>query len=852
MIMADVFNQTFASFASLADRYCLFVKISEPRLSRKQAIFIQAVISFQTLSLLVPIDDAEGLPWNYSSLGWLWKAIHLTVRPDSLVVFLSNSHANLTMFFSAVLALLLLTFYLVSAPLFSLSNIDFTKLISLPHKSRSRLLVKLHCFIRTVVADLLLIPFCFGAIRASKGSPYITSDYSPLYCLVLVGYLPVVLLHTFSLVRVNWTESFESISSPLISVGKAAGLIVLCVVTAVIDYPKHKILYSALLIIIGFSYCYVIAVRRPYYKSKLNLMCLVQGFIVMLAGCCFITTTLLEVDSPDGGFTTLLFLVPLLPMLYLAHALMNSIRDKSLSVTSITSPYSLELLLREEAKKAASVHEETIIEPDSRLLYLIYKTMQANKQDPVVLVWVLNYALLTQDRFFLKKILASLAKLRSNWLVRPHVLHSKYRVIGFLDTFPEENEAYRFTAFKDELAALLGLDQAATMTTIDFYEELGRPSPQFTRLEKLVNSLRRRMVTCRSSYENLLRTYNHDITLLEYFGGYLASIENSLKADEYAGLALKQRSDAVLHRRSRAVLSYFDPSNCVFIVSLESEDIGLITWVNNPDVLGYTQGELLDGNIRSILPSSVAFDLKSVTTQLNFGEISTSLFKDKAGYIVPGTTKCALINESSGNLSILFAIKPNDIEGEFALVHEETSSLLCRVTPTQTKGFDAYLKLELNVAQDDLTKPWFMFNQHELKDDVVLAEDAEQSLISVSLLDTFFKAQVPGVRLKRMVESRMSTFGFDRVVRDKGVELVSTSQVVTTFQLLAPVKEQAEGSEGPIEQQPDIVFKEALTGSSRSTSLSQLAERRAHVVKQRLLRCIRLLKVSFLFTVTSI
>jgi hypothetical protein len=851
-ILSEAFSQILASFSSLADRYCLFVKITEPKLSRRQAIFIQAVITFQTLSLLVPIDDAEGLPWNYSSLGLFWTAIHMTVRPDSLVVFLSNSQANLTIFFSAILALLLLTFYLVSASLFSLSDIDFIKLISQPHKSRSRLVVKLHCFIRTVVADLLLIPFCFGAIRASKGSPYIASDYSAPYCLVLVGYLPIVLLHTLSLVRINWNESFESISSPFITVVKAAWFMVLCVVTAVIDYPKHKILYSALLIILGFSYCCAIAVRRPYYKAKLNLICLVQGFIVLLAGCCFITTTLLEVDSPEGGFTTLLFFVPLVPMLYLAYTLMSSFRATSLVVTSIVNPYSLELLLREEAKKA-SLDEATVLEPDSCLLYLINETMKTNKQDPFLLIWVLNYALLIQDRFLLKKFLASLAKFRSSWVVRPHVLHSKYRVTDFLDKFPDEKEAYNFAAFKDELATLLSLDEAATMTTLDFYEELGKPSPKFTRLEELVNRLRMKMVVCKGKYKNLLRNYSKDISILEYYAGYLASIENSLKADQYVALALKQKQDGELHRRNRAELSYFDLSNCIFIVSLESEDLGLITWVNKPDLLGYTQNDLLESDIHKLLPSSIAFDLKSVTTQLDFAKISTSLFKDKAGYIVPGTTKCALINELVGDLSLLFTFKPNDLEGEFALVHEETSSLLSRVTPTQTEGLDKYLKEELSLAQDDLTKPWFMFNQHELMDEFVLAEDAEQNLLSVSILDTFFKAQVTGVRLKRMLRSRMSVFGSEQLLKGKSGELVSTSHAITTFQLLAPVKEEAEGgSEGPVEQEPDIVEKEVHSSSSRSTSVSQLAEKRSSLVKRRLLRCIRLLKVSFVLTVRSI
>jgi hypothetical protein len=685
-ILTEAISKKVSSFFGLTNRYCLYVKLMEPRRTKKVALFIEGFITLQVLSILIPMDVNEGLPWNYSNLGWVWAVGHIAVRIDSLITFLSSTHSAVAILMATVLAALVLSLYLVAAPIFSSTNLEFDELLrKRAHQSHSR--VKLHCCIRTIAVEMLLIPLTFGTLRTTKGSPDNSADHSQLFILLFVAYIPFVLIHVLSLVRINWSEGFASISSPVLNLGRTAHLFGLALVTSMMRYADSPLLFSAVLLLIGLSYFVFIGLRRPYFKRQLNYLCLVQGCLVIYSSCCIVVTGLIHIESPREGFTSILFFVPLGPMLYLVYALMEYLEARALRAHAVSSAYSLEFLLRDKAEKAENVPEgeRVAIEPDGKINQLITDSLAKYKQDPLMLIWIIHYCMLGKDLVFLKKTLASLARFKQNWLFKHQVAYTNHIAIDWLHSFPHESEPYNFAVFKDQLQDILRMDEDATMTTLEFYEELSKSRPQFTRLERLAMEMRQKMKVCKANYKSIMKAHSKDTVILEYYAGYLAAVESSNKAEEYANLVLKKKNEdkRLSIRSSKAVdLNYFDMNNCIFIVSLEGESQGLVTWVHNADILGYTQFELLNSNFNQLVPPSIAFDIKTDATQMAFDSISPSVFLHKNHTLVNGWVRCSLINETDGSLTVLFYLKPSyEPESEYALVDNAYSTLHYQVSP---------------------------------------------------------------------------------------------------------------------------------------------------------------------------
>lgn len=664
--LTGLFRRLAVAAVKAVDRYCLYLKLVEPRKTKRVALALEVVTTVQILTLLIPIDKAEGLPWNYSNMGWLWYILHIVVRPDSIVLYLTGSHSTLMILWSTTLVFLFLTACFVAAPLLRLPDFQFENCLRDANKTRPGFKVGLHFGVRLLALEVLLIPLIFGTLRAIEGSPAANpnietlKDHSPVFTLLYIVYLPFVVLHHTIESRLTWTDSYTSVSSPLISLTREIFLISLSLASAGLDYSRKPIIYTSVFLGIGAGYLLVIATKRPYFKFKMNFVCFVQGLVVVHASVCLFLTKFLAVNSPREGFTTVLFFVPVGLMVYLSATLMRWLEERDLAADKLTSSVMLEMKLKEEVKKHLRRSDDTYLLPSDKTKGFISEATLKYGQSPYVLISLLNFSMLTGDRLYLKQTLASLAKLPYSWLSTVHILYARRASLDWLLTFPEEAWSYSFISYKDRLKAVLTTDELTSSTTLAFYEELMNPKPTFKRLETLANQMKMQMWRCNRDYRSIIKLVETDPSLLMSLSGYLAAVENSHEAEKYATLAYKlSKKHGSLLDSKPSDLSYLDMTSCFISVSLDDQHVGKVNWMHNSDLLGYTQIELMDFNLTQLLPSDFAFDFRHQALQIDFNVCGTSVFIDKHGRLIEGLMKCALVNEADGKLAVLFIMKPN-------------------------------------------------------------------------------------------------------------------------------------------------------------------------------------------------
>lgn len=601
------FTTTYTQVLQTIGKYLLHVNLNERPFSKKAVLILKAISSLQILTLLVPMGSAYGLPWNYSNMQWMWIAMHGVVRPDSVGTILFQSQIPILSFFGSfcILYFALLAIFVLKIRTLVNSEESFNGKGNSSSSDQS--IAKFQQSLRIVVGDLLQIPILSHSISSLTHLNKTYADeveISNYFCLIILIFIPILILHHYCFVRIRWNDGYNSISSPFMRAWESLYISGLCVICASIDYNKQPLLYSLLLM--GFSCLYMISFcsRRPYFKSQLNYICLAQGVMVLYCGIILCLSQLYSLNDQNQSFATLVFFLPLSPILYLSKYYLQHLDEKSSEVTLIKKAYDLEFFLKQDVKMRLNDSDEVV--ENGLIIDHIKKAMKLFKDDTIVTIWILNFYIITDKRVLAKALLALLMKFQDNLLYVSHVYYTRHYVMNWLCQFPEEQVAYSFIKYKERLEEMLKKDEVTCRVCFSLYEELGRKQPNFRKLERLAVSLAKKMKDCKLTYKKVIGAHGNYPTLIEWFAGYLENIENNPKHKAYTRKAYEARDERDrINRSKNEDFSYLDMENTLLIVSLEHSNYGIITWGHNTENLGYSKLELIDGKISQLLEKSL-------------------------------------------------------------------------------------------------------------------------------------------------------------------------------------------------------------------------------------------------------
>jgi hypothetical protein len=309
---------------------------------------------------------------------------------------------------------------------------------------------------------------------------------------------------------------------------------------------------------------------------------------------------------------------------------------------------------------------------------------EVNQEEPFFVLWLVYFFQAMNYKISIKILISTLEYHLSSNLLFTYVNLLKDDLRELVINDPDENEAFNYICFTQNIAELLQLDEITCQSSKSFYRGLLANSPDSKSLSNLILKMTQNITTTENYYEYILSNFNRNPLPLHYYSGFLDVIKSSLKHKEVDFLAANSLDELKRMSKFDNDLKFFENDSCKMIVNLEQKNRGQILCITNSNIYGYNDTFLTGTEFRQMIPEPVrkmhdAFFLRLFDIWSTHSVLTRNVdvfVLDKEGFIVASIYKGRMTNLLSGELVVLTGLKPDKDGIEIAFLDQEGRYLL--------------------------------------------------------------------------------------------------------------------------------------------------------------------------------
>lgn len=665
-------------------RYYFFYRKHFLPYNLKWTLFCHFLEIIQLLALLIPKDSARALPWNYSICGPIWEVLSFISLPDVLLEQLHVAPELVTALYAIVVGSKVIIGIAMAV---LLGCMDSQKFAATVNESRTNLLQK----------PLFLLNYLLNLLFRVLFIPIIAfwmSQISNMQATYHLAYIGLVLLAVGSRVvdtayigNTTWfQEDLESIAVCSDRIYLFLAKLVHVFICSAVDFKANSYYFSAGLMATGLYSVIKVIFKVPFHDVKMNCLVLIKAEISLWGGACLLLGNW-DHSAQEMMKATLLFFL-LLPgftvllIAQLAKKLKNALYAEY-PMPLYQVEHCVRLLLKTNDASMNSIDEVF------RKAFLLYPS------SPQLVVWSLYYYQHFKDVTFVQVSMSRLLKQPWGLIYFVECLYCVFVVEDWLHSLPDQAEVLSFMTFQHAMKRATEADNEASRAHYELFTELATKSPNLLRVTHLAANLGKQMKRCTLIYRQMLKSHPNSSEILQRFSSFLGTLSSSKAAFKYYTLA--QREISRVHaKRSDQSVDLYDPNCMVVVMSLEKASLGLITWAQNSELLGFSRQEVIGADHSAVVPAPIKAThigkLKRITEFRHHHPVYESkhilYFANREGFLVGAYWKVRLINmPGSGDMSIIAALKKRKDAPAIAFIGEDLSSVVAMVMFTQTKAF---------------------------------------------------------------------------------------------------------------------------------------------------------------------
>ena len=748
------------SVAESTVRYYLCRKaLTTPSSLRREALR-QLYYSLQFLPLfLSDSQHTRNLPWSFTTFWWLWDGISLLTRLQSTAQLLGLNVLIFLIGCAVVVGtrvLCCLTLILNNTWL-TLTQFD-EQLLKNSYSTSIRFIYRVDHFLGSVMSFYFPLNLvCFlTAVTAGVDSLLTGTVYTVIAVCCLVASVIFIVMDRTYLAILDWTENqLPSLSSPLHSAVFAGLDIASAIASAAIPFATHSTLYVGLLSALAVLRVMAVWLYLPYHHPFTNWMESTRGLVVCWG--LVLVTIGLNFD-PDGHMPALSLLLISPLILYFNWQIIQHLSQTYTHPSQITNIRQLEFVLRNELSSRFHLHtrhhqrEKTRRETNlhhqrsERIEQVIEQLEIQIKNSRVAIVWLLNFARLQEDLQRIKILRAQLHRTPGNAVDAVAAQHCYYTLEKWLLQLHQETEVVDFLSYEHDLSEVLAMDLQTTRLHRDILEELSHRHRSFSRIVQLSHRLNHWLRKTLATYRQLLTSHPQSldvltlfISLLDLIGQPTANYENLLRKME------------AVDRHKLRIQTMNEPGNVAFIISLETEDFGMVRWARNAEALGFGPAELQGVSHLVFIPEPIRSHHNRLLRraqqlfsrlQAVFSGVHRLYMCHRNGMLLHGSWLVRLGNaRPQGDLVAVVSIRLSEEFEDVAFLDLETQQVTAMTT-----GFQAFCK-EQGFNTSSIVELFGMRISIEDCRNTHLLRNTLQADLCAEILPIFGKYEQPILRL---------------------------------------------------------------------------------------------------------
>lgn len=642
------------------------------------AILIEAVVTLQLFTLLIPPTRDEGFPWRYEEFWPVWWLLSALSRPDRVLLqALSLSGEKLVIACSCLLVLRLVSQASVTLYLSRMTGKDYHKALG-NTESRGVLMwgVKAERGILVVFSRLLGLPLVWVFASPLTCSSNCLPISSILCC---VFSLPLTFLSVLS-DRVNTCDiqwkvhsDFPNKASSELIVAFTELLAVLTV--AICPYDRHIFLLGILLLACGTTKCMHIYRNLPYRSDLMNAVESYRG-VALLWEVLLLSVSASYASSALTPTLSLLLVSPLL--FFINHSFVQCLARRAGQAKQITSEVIHDFMLR------AALKAYTDPKPPEGGQFLVNQPLFQAWLTPFSLyplLWTGYGYFQVGETYYMKLALARLALFTPDLATAMVYEVCISRLSLRIRENPEDEALHHFLRLKKFQEVLKVLDCEACFRLKDFYSSLRHSRIRYNLLSAQVIRLHQDLTRAMDFYSKAVALFSKKPSVLQAFSSFLAVIGHKNKAEKVKKRLSRMQETA---KRDRAMgvnrLLGEDSNSLILVVPITGPQSRIIIWTVNAALLGYSDDFLKGQHCSLLIPElfrqSHENMVKSVLRKREMPRIFQSAFKmylvNNQKELLFGHWSAFVTNlQPNSHLTLVLCIKLEASPKEFAVLSPE-------------------------------------------------------------------------------------------------------------------------------------------------------------------------------------
>jgi hypothetical protein len=660
--------------------YILLQLRSKPKLTPKCLIFMHIFSLLQILSLIFSPEKDLNLPWNYSSLSYIWIIISLATRLDYLALFFNFIH--LWLIICSIIWCYIITKVLIVYNIqlkehgLHITNQEFCskfvrKYVISIHQYCSFVLFSLPM---SMIQALLSMPRNMGVLLDSNLAIVISA-------INILAYILMYIEDTLFIQKLSWIEykRSEIVSSVNYMWYDRVLFIAINFSVAYVKYEGNSLVYSGIMCVIGASRGFLFAVKMPYAEMYRNILAGFEGVLLSWGGFVLFLAVISGYTVQDSYLSTLVYFIPIGFILYIYKECIYHRYNKLINTTEyFSSTQIFHILLAISSKSHLS---------SQPLANLIQSAVSQDPSNSYLSLWLAYFMLINEELNPAKALISTLTNSHSI-LLSIYISQLREDYYTFIHSSESERESCEYIFYISYYSKVLEANKQSAEYQSYLYNDLLSSNQDSRSISIGMVHFYRSIMHTRSIFRCILSVFDKNPAIYELYAGYLDVVEHSPYAKEELMKACKYKQDIIRKEETKELDSiYLISSNLVAIVSAEAKSLGDILDVKNSAELGYNDSELQGENVSIIFPPGIYY---SYITQLrglyNIWNSDASLRSSEEcylvrdlGYLVHVVARNNVINLDNGELAVILAIKGKSFGQDLAILDEQGSFMVSYV-----------------------------------------------------------------------------------------------------------------------------------------------------------------------------
>jgi hypothetical protein len=642
---------------------------------RKRVAQLSKILGvFQMLSFVITPYKELGLPWNYSDLQFIWMGLGFMSRIYYPTELMGLPEIGITLVLFLYAALIFLQLLIFTKVLRVVRNGQ----LSTDHQSKfiRPFLIKAENVLRYILMELAFIPtliFLSEIVPAIEKAGYSRTIGYLYYSGMVVLISLEITLDSMLLQKLNWNLNSDNILSiPRYILSVRFVYLAMILVTNEVTYKDHYLVFCSVLMGVGLYSLQKFVYIQPYYQLNLNMFESYKAMILFLAGFVLLILTFNEVGSQDDFSLTSVYLLTIIPSMIIISDFIKKRRHYILNITSVDTNINQFFLQLYHTSKVivqeSEDNESQNLNCVTDIEHIIKMHLTSSTKNGFMYLWTIYYKMHLGEWYDIHVLLSESRNIENGWEVGIYLQECRMEYLKCLKGNIEEWEAHSYMMFRQHLKAILKDDQKSCELLVDLFYELLSRNTDTSKLSAFVIKVIGHTRNTKDYYYRLLRIFERNARLLEYYAGYLDFVENTYACKDAYLRASKAREDQDIRSNYKEdIVNLFNSNNMILTVSLELKSLGKIKWVNNAGLLGYNDLELEKEEFTMLMPSKSVDKQQSFfaesrdiwTNRDSFNNSQKQFLMKRDGYMISVHSKKRLVNTDANKLIMIIGLRIN-------------------------------------------------------------------------------------------------------------------------------------------------------------------------------------------------